>query len=139
IRRGEGEDCGINATSENCMYYARWMVQNDPVIAHAFCDGQKTYLLNLIECGTAQKTAEYCAQILCKAIQQMKNEYQKDVFAICTDNEAKMKKLCKLLNVRHPDMITYGCNAHYLALLEADTSSMSVMKKVLEVHKFFRT
>ena len=88
-------------------------VQNDLVIAHAFSDGQKTYLLDLIESGKEKKTAEYCAKIVSVAIEQIREEFGKKVFAVCTDNEAKMKKLRKLLNVKYLKMLTYGCNAHF--------------------------
>lgn len=113
-------------------------VQNDPIIAHSFSDGKESYLLELVESGKSKKTAEYCTEILGDAIEKIKQEYDTKVFAICTDNEAKMRKVRRLITEKYPDMITYGCNAHYLNLLQEDVSNQQVMKHIVEVQKYFR-
>lgn len=43
----------------------------------------------------------------------------------------------QITNVR-PDIFTYGCNAHYLNLIEDAVSPNSVMKHIVQIHKFFR-
>ena len=129
----------MDSTETVCLTQDGWSsVQNDPVIAHAFSDGKNTYLLDLVESGTEKKTSEYCCKIITQAVKQLQEEYRKSVFATCTDNEAKMKKMRKLLEAKYPEMITYGCNAHYLALLQNDVSNKSVMKYIIEIQKFFR-
>ena len=41
-----------------------------------------------------------------------------------------MKKLRKLLQDSHPELMTLGCNAHYLNLLQSDVTNKSVLKHV---------
>ena len=49
-----------------------------------------------------------------------------------------MKKLRNILAERFPDLITFGCNAHYLALLQIDVSNKSIMKHIVDTQKYFR-
>lgn len=129
----------VESVETVCLTQDGWSsVQNDPVIASAFSDGKQTYLLDLVESGTEKKTAEYCCGLIADAVNQLKEQYGKKVFATCTDNEAKMKKLRKLLEKEFPGMITYGCNSHYLALLENDVSNDDIMKHITETQKYFR-
>ena len=113
-------------------------VQNDPVIAHSFYDGKNNHLLNLKDCGSNKKTAEFCFDMLDEAIKEIRMKYNKDVFAICTDNEAKMKKLRSLVERKYPMMVVYGCSAHYANLLEQDVVNTRVMKHIVEIQKYFR-
>ena len=112
--------------------------QNDPIIAHSFHDGSKSYLLNIVDCGASKKTGEYCFKVIDEAIDELREEYSKEVFAVCTDNENKMKKMKDLVSNKYPDMLCYGCSAHYANLLEKDVSLPAVTKHVVEVNKYFR-
>ena len=87
-----------------------------------------------------KKTAEYCFKIINKAIVSIKSDYNKFVFAVCTDNEAKMRKMKELIKQEYPDMLTYGYNAHYMNLLQKDicNSFSTILKQVVEVQKYFR-
>jgi len=60
------------------------------------------------------------------------------VFAVCTDNENKMIKMKELIRKEFSDILTYGCNAHYLNLVEKETSNHTILKHVMEVQKYFR-
>ena len=73
-----------------------------------------------------------------EAIDELREEYSKEVFAVCTDNENKMKKMKDLVSNKYPDMLCYGCSAHYANLLEKDVSLPAVTKHVVEVNKYFR-
>lgn len=64
--------------------------------------------------------------------------YLSQVFAICTDNESKMKRLKELLQEKHPQILVYGCSAHYLNLLEKEVTPHTVVKHTIEIHKYFR-
>ena len=113
-------------------------VTNDAVIAHSFYDGKTNYLLNVKDTGSNKKTAEYCFELLDEAISEIKDKYDKSVFGICTDNEAKMKKLRNLVKQKYPQVVVYGCSAHYANLLEDDVTNSQVMKHLIEIQKYFR-
>lgn len=60
------------------------------------------------------------------------------VFAVCTDSENKMIKMKELLTEKYPNLITYGCSAHYLNLVEKEVTPRTLMKHIIEVQKYFR-
>lgn len=72
------------------------------------------------------------------AIQEIKNDLGKTVFGVCTDNEAKMKNLRQLVSRKYPEILVYGCGAHYANLLEEDVNNSQVLKHVIEIQKYFR-
>lgn len=113
-------------------------IHNDAVIAHSFSDGKTNYLLNVRDTGANKKTAEFCYTLIDEAITEIKAKFGKDVFAVVTDNEAKMKKMRELVELRHPDIIVYGCSAHYANLLEESVTTADVMKHIVAIHKYFR-
>lgn len=113
-------------------------VQNDPIIAHSFFDGEKNHLLNLKDSGTNKKDADYCFELLDEAIQEIQRDLNKQVFGVCTDNEAKMVKLRQLVRKKYPNMIVYGCGAHYLNLLQGDVENPAVLKHIIQIQKHFR-
>ena len=113
-------------------------VRNDPIIAHSFNDGKYNYLLNIKDTGSEKKTAQFCFQLLDDAIQEIQRDLGKTVFGVCTDNEAKMKSLRQLVKRSYPDILVYGCGAHYANLLEEDVNNTQVLKHVVEIQKYFR-
>lgn len=113
-------------------------VTNDPIIAHTFNDGKENYLLNIKDTGSNKKTAQFCFELMDEAIQDIQQRFGKDVFGVCTDNEAKMKKLRDLVLLKYPDMIVYGCSAHYANLLEGDITNSEIIKHIVEIQKYFR-
>nr|XP_047141499.1 uncharacterized protein LOC105843930 [Hydra vulgaris] len=110
---------------------------NDPIIAHSIHSKNKPYLISAIDTGSQSKTAEYCAQAAKDAIKIDKETFNKDVFAVCTDNENKMSKMRKLLQAEAPKLITFGCSAHFLNLVEKDVSPKSIVKHIIAIHKYF--
>lgn len=44
-----------------------------------------------------KKTAKMCSECVTKIINKCKEEFKKDIFAIVSDNENKMKKMKQLL------------------------------------------
>lgn len=115
-------------------------VKNDPILASSVHTGKNTFLLQAMDSGAEKKTAEYCTTFVSSSVQEIKTKYNKHVFALCTDNEAKMKRMKELMKDDDDlkDIITYGCSAHYLNLLEKVVSPPTVMKHVVEVQKYFR-
>nr|XP_047143694.1 uncharacterized protein LOC124817525 [Hydra vulgaris] len=49
-----------------------------------------------------------------------------------------MSKMRKLLQAEAFKLITYGCSAHYLNLVEKDVSPKSIVKHIIAIHKYFR-
>lgn len=113
-------------------------IHNDPIIAHSLHDGKKAYLLNIEDTGSDQKTANFCYELLDRNIQEVQDTYHKPVFAVCTDNEAKMVAMRKQLTENYPDIVAYGCSAHYMNLLEEKVNNKQVMSQVVHVQKYFR-
>ena len=99
----------------------------------------ESFLHNIVDSGTEKKTADYCFTILNKAIVEIKIHYGKDVFVICTDNEAKMVKMRKLALKEYPAVLTYGCSAHCMSLLEIDNGNTVIFKQIVEIQKYFRS
>lgn len=60
------------------------------------------------------------------------------MFAICTDNENKMIAMRNKVHDEYPDILVYGCNAHYLNLLENDITPRTVIGNIEKVQKYFR-
>lgn len=60
------------------------------------------------------------------------------MFAVCTDNEMKMKRMKEIVKIAHPELLTYGCSAHYLNLIEKEVTPKTITKHVIEVQKYFR-
>ena len=111
---------------------------NDPILAHSVHDGENSTLISVVDCKAEKKTAEYCLEKICEAIDHLKVTKNKEVFAVVTDNEAKMNKMKMLLVQKHPKMVVYGWSAHYMNLLESEVSHPAVLKHIIEVQKFFR-
>lgn len=106
---------------------------NRPITASSICIAQKSFLLSAEESGAERKTSEYCAELAIKEIDDVFEKYGHKVFAICTDNEAKMKKMRSLVKEAKPEILTYGCSAHYLNLVEqavTPTTALEHIKKV---------
>ena len=71
-------------------------------------------------------------------IQMLQTKFNKEVFAVVTDNENKMVKMKELIKRKYPNVITYGCSAHFINLMEKEVSHPDVLKHIVEVQKFFR-
>ncbi|KAB7498582.1 hypothetical protein Anas_06360 [Armadillidium nasatum] len=103
-------------------------------------EGKQSFLLSTIDSGSDKKNAEYCLKSLKEAVDEVKEKYNSKVFAFCSDNEAKMKLLKE--KMKEDDelktIISYGCSAHYINLLEQEVTPNSVLKYVIQIQKFFR-
>jgi len=60
------------------------------------------------------------------------------VFAICTDNENKMLLMRQKIKNEYPDILVYGCNAHYLNLLENELTPHTILNNIEKVQMYFR-
>lgn len=99
------------------------------------CLDGKSYLLSSKDPGSDKKTAKYCADNALADIQAIKTNFNKDVFGVCTDNEAKMLSMRKIINEENPKILTYGCSAHYLNLLEQGVTSTAAIEHIKQVKK----
>ncbi|XP_031328801.1 uncharacterized protein LOC116159856 [Photinus pyralis] len=113
-------------------------VRNDPIIATSIHTGKDSYLLSATDCGAEKKTAEYCTQLAIQSIEDCKRKYNKDVFALVTDNENKMKMLRRNIRETYSEILTYGCSSHYLNLLENVISPKTVLKHIIEIQTYWR-
>ena len=113
------------------------LTKRDAILGTSLHTGANTFLLEAKEAGTEKKTAEFCAEKVCEAIQHIKEVYKKDVFAVCTDNENKMKAMKEIVKQTYPKMITIGCSAHYMNLVEKEVTPNTILKQIVEVQKYF--
>lgn len=117
-------------------------LHNDPILASSLSTGKETYLLKAKDCATDKKTAEYSSEEAIKDMKDIKYKLDIDVFGLCTDNEAKMKRMREIV-ISHADyknVLVYGCQAHYFNLVEQDgtAEAKGLMKHIVEIQKFFR-
>jgi len=49
-----------------------------------------------------------------------------------------MVRMKELLKEEFPKILTYGCSAHHMNLLEKDVCNATIMKQIVEVQKYFR-
>lgn len=113
-------------------------VRNDPILATSLHVDGKCYLYDAKDCEDEQKTSEYCALSAIDAIKSIEEKYEKKVFAIVTDNENKMLKMRKIVTEKFPDVFTFGCNSHYLNLVEQAIAPSNIIAHIRDIHKFFR-
>ena len=88
------------------------------------------------DCGSNEKTAKYSAEIAIEVIQHCNKILGIGVFAIYTNNKIKMVKIREILKEKYPNMVSYGCFAHYLNLSQ-EISNKDVLRHVVELQKFF--
>jgi hypothetical protein len=113
-------------------------IHNTPVIATSLQANEKSYFFSAIETGTNKKTAAYCTSIALNAIEEAERELECSISAIVTDNEKKMEVMKQNVKEVKPDIITYGCSAHWLNLLGKDITPSPVINQIVEINKYFR-
>jgi hypothetical protein len=67
----------------------------------------RNYVVAANDAGILSKTAEFCAEDAKKCIAAIQEKYDKQVFAICTDNESKMRLMRDILSNEFPELLTY--------------------------------
>lgn len=113
-------------------------VKNDPIQAVTIHTGTESFLLKVYDAGSEKKTSEQCVSIVEEAMNECFENLNCKVFAVVTDNEPKMTKMWEILNEKHPDLITYGCSAHLLNLVEKEISPKTVLSHIVKINKYFR-
>ena len=83
-------------------------VKRDAIIGTSVHTGTSSFLLHADEAGPEKKTADFCAKKACDMIEHIKTTFEKEVFAICTDNENKMKSMKEIVKGTHPGIVTVG-------------------------------
>ena len=56
---------------------------SDPIIAVSIHTGKSIYLLDAINYGSEKKAAEFCSEVASRLIDEIKEKYNKSVFAAC--------------------------------------------------------
>lgn len=113
-------------------------VHRSPMIATSIhCDGV-THPLDTLNTGAVVKTAEYCAEQAVKSIKEAETKYHCTVVGFVSDNEPKMVRARALMEEMLPGLITYGCSAHYLNLVENAGAPPDILSSINAVQRFFR-
>ena len=114
-------------------------VRREPIIASCIHVPGHSFLHDAIDVGDVTKSAEYCADLAKKSIENAEEKYGCRVIGFVSDNEAKMLRVRAILEEwRGNTFITYGCLAHYLNLVQAEATPPQVKGQLVEVQKFFR-
>lgn len=113
-------------------------VRNDPILAISLCTGTESFLFNAYDSGSEKKTAKKCSEVVEAAIKECEEKYDAKIFAMVTDNENKMSKMWQILKEKQPKLITYGCSAHILNLMEKDVTPKTILNKIIKIQKYFR-
>lgn len=113
-------------------------IKNDPIQAVTIHTGTESFLLKAYDAGSQKKTSQQCASVVEAAIKECHENLHSEVFAVVTDNENKMCKMWDILKQKYPNLITYGCSAHLLNLVEKEISPKTVMCHIVEINKYFR-
>jgi len=113
-------------------------VNREPIVASSiYCDG-KTFPLDYLEVGSDKKTAEYCFQMAKQSIERAEKDYDTCVIGFVCDNEAKMKAVRRSLLEWRPQLVVFGCSAHYLNLVETVATPQQIMGPIVKINRFFR-
>ncbi|XP_057329227.1 uncharacterized protein LOC130670070 [Microplitis mediator] len=92
-----------------------------------------------IDASGHSHTGKYISTVLSEAIEEVGPN---KVHALITDNARNMKSAWSILKQKYTHLITFGCVAHGLNLLDKDIVSVSEIKKVIvrskEIIKFFQ-
>jgi len=113
-------------------------VNREPIVGSSiYCDG-KTFPLDFLDGGSAKKTADYCFQMAKQSIERAEKDYNTCVIGFVCDNEAKMKSVRRSLQEWRPQLLMFGCSAHYLNLVETVATPQQIMGPIVKINRFFR-
>ena len=73
----------------------------------------------------------------CPAVEEIKENYNINVFALCSDNENKMERMKELVEIQYHTILMYDCSAHYLNLLEKDVTPKTILNYIVDMNKYF--
>jgi hypothetical protein len=60
------------------------------------------------------------------------------VIGFVSGNENKILAVRKLINEKYPEMLVWGCSAHYLNLLKNEICPSTLVSHIVKVNKYFR-
>lgn len=117
-------------------------IHNEPIIASCVQFNGKSYIVDVEDTGATKKTGEFLSRKCSDIIQTVRKKYDCQIKSIVTDNAKNMEKMRRELELKYESenscLITYGCGAHWANLLGEDITPSTIIKHVVEVHKYFR-
>lgn len=117
-------------------------IHNEPIITSCIQVNGNSYIVDVDNTGATKKSAEFLSTKCSEIIQITKEKYDCQVKSIVSDNAKNMEKMRHQLEEKYESegstLITYGCAAHWLNLLGQDITPSSIIKHVVEIHKYFR-
>ena len=113
-------------------------IHNTPVIASSIHTGDKSYFLSAVDTGANKKTKDYCASLANEFIIETSEKFNCSVQGLVTDNEKKMESTRAAVKETHPNIVVYGCGAHWANLLAQELTPSKVMCQLVEISKYFR-
>lgn len=117
-------------------------IHNEPITAACVQVDGKSYIVDVEHTGATKKTAEFLSKKCSDIIQNVEKKYNCEIKSIVTDNAKNMEKMRQDLELKYESenscLISYGCSAHWLNLLGQDITPDTIIKHVVEVHKYFR-
>jgi hypothetical protein len=88
--------------------------------------------------GSSKKDAQYCFELLEKAIQRNEEKFLCKVVGVCTDDCSTMKAMHKMVGEKFVGIKVFGCNAHLLDLLGEKLTSKRLQEASSIVQAFMK-
>jgi hypothetical protein len=111
--------------------------QGEAVIAHSlYVEGQH-YMIDAQAAGVNGKTGEFCLSRFDEAMKIASEDYNVEIIGLVTDNCNTMRKLQRLVSLKYPDLLVYGCNSHLFNNIGKDLTP-PIVDEVVAVQKYFK-
>ena len=112
-------------------------IHNDPIVATSVTVNGESFFHDATYPGTMAKTPEGCKDMLLESINDAEDNYGYTVKSVVTDNAENMQKRRSLIADNEPEMLTYGCLAHWLNLLGQNIIPSGLMTHIKNVNKYY--
>ena len=125
-----------------CLSLDGWSnISNDPIVCSSLTTSEGlTVLADTVDTSGHSHTGEYLAELADTAITKAEEKFDVKVGSCVTDNAGNVRKMREELEIKRPNIITYGCSAHVLNLLSLDfqKQALNVKEHVIQICKFFK-
>ncbi len=106
-------------------------IHNDPIVASCVSCEDNGYFIDATDKDTTSKTAQNCKEMLKESKTFAETTNACKMKSVVTDNTKNVEHMRKDLEEEEPKMITYGCLAHWLNLLDHDLTPAQIVKHVV--------
>lgn len=123
-----------------CLTIDGWSnVHNEPILCACVITSKgNVYFVETIDTSGQSHNATCLTQLLTETVIKIQDKFKCFVGSIVTDYAANMALMRNNISMQEPEIITYGCSAHYLNLLAHDVKIPAVTQHAIKICKYFR-